>query len=515
MGKIGGEAEGPGAFFRVSREAMKADSLGRLYVLDQGDRAVTRWRQAATAVMLGLLVNCVHQRTGPVRISDTQLADSVIRRCLAPQADRQAIVADNEPSVAANGKDAKHLVAAWQTQGGGRSVVQSAVSHDGGATWSGPRAVPINACAGGPVAEAGRASDPWVSIGPDGRTYVAGIAWEPDPDGGPDLQSAVVVATSTDGGLTWGPARVAARGVSARVWHDNVAVTADPTRPHTVHLVTTRYDETDARARYGPVGYTVSRDGGTTWEPIRTITPEVDRSRISAPGIVADPRTGVLYLVYYRVEPPERVVGVRRSDDGGMTWTAEMTVTPHTRGVRPQLDPLEGRERPLADDIIRAAVSPETGTVFLTFADARREPGGRIGVYMTWSADGRTWASPVAVSDDSAETAWLPAVAASGSEVGVVYLSARLDRSRTGMAPVTVELRRYRLVGDILVFARADTVDRANYAWPGDYQGLVASGRSFVAVYGRSTLGATEPFPAPEDDPRRTDPSDIFAAVIR
>lgn len=449
-------------------------------------------------------------RDAPVRLSDHTRANDAIRGCLVPADGAAPIWADNEPAAAVNPRNPRHLVAAWQTNGGGRSAFQTAVSTDGGATWSGPQGLAINACAGGPVAEAGRASDPWVTIGADGRVYVAGIAWQGNPAGGPDLQSVIVVVSSADLGRTWDAPRIAARGAPGRIWHDNVAITADPARPGMVHLVTTRYDQADSATRYGPAAYTVSRDGGTTWDPIRPITPLVNRGRISAPVIVADPRSGVLFLVYYRAERPDRVIGVRRSDDGGRTWSEESIVTRHVPGTQPQLDPLEGEDRPLADDIIHAATNPATGALVLAWADARREPRGRLAVWAAVSPDGRTWPVPVAVSDSSAETAWLPAVAVTDGVAGVLYLSGMMERSTSGLAPVTVLLRRFRLAGGGLHPVGTDTLDRANYAWPGDYHTLLAAAGRFRAVYGRGTLGASERFPPPDGDPRRTDPSDIY-----
>ncbi len=451
------------------------------------------------------------QTATPVLISDHTRADSAVERCLAGSPGQPAAWADNEPSAVAHPSNGRHLLAAWQTNGGGRSVIQSAVSEDGGATWSAPRAMPVNRCAGGPVEQAARASDPWVTIAPDGRAYVAGIAWQPNPGGGPDLESVIVVSGSSDGGRTWGAPTVAARGSGGLVWHDNVAITADPVRPGTVHLVTTRYERVDSVTRYGPVGYTVSKDGGVTWAPIRTITPNVNRGRMSAPVIAADSRRGVLYLAYYRAERPDRVIGVRRSEDGGETWGPEVTVTPHTPGTQPQLEPLEGKDRPLADDIIRPAIDPRTGTLVLAYADARQDPRGRLGVSLVWTHDGRTWSEPVSVSDDGPETAWLPAVAVADGTVGVLFLSALMARTDSGLAPVTVHLRRFRVVGSSLTPLGSDTLDRANYAWPGDYQALVAVGRGFRAIYARSTLGPGERFPPSEGDPRRANPSDIYS----
>jgi hypothetical protein len=295
--------------------------------------------------------------------------------------------------------------------------------------------------------------------------------------------------------------------------HDNVGLTADPTRPGHLYVATTRYQQVDSSS-YGPVAMSRSTDGGRTWEPLRTVTPDVRGERISAPQVVVDPRNGVLYLGYYRARRGEAVVGVRRSNDGGLTWGEESVAAPFVRGAREELNPLTGRRAPLAGDIVQLAVDPADGAVFVAYADARLDPGGRLGVSLVWSADGRSWSAPIAVSEPGGLTAWLPGVAVRDREVGVLHLSADLTRTDTGLAPVTVHHTRFRRSGAgtaSLVSIARTVVDRANYAWPGDYHALVATRSGFRAIYARSTLGVTERFPPGDRDPRTANSSDIFA----
>jgi hypothetical protein len=112
--------------------------------------------------------------------------------------------AEVESHLAINPSNPNHLVAAWQqdrlSDGGARGLA-TAVSVDGGATWSTPAASPFTQCAGGAFA---RASDPWVAV--SGPTVLQiGIAFT-----GAALavgaRSAVLVSRSTDGGASWGPA---------------------------------------------------------------------------------------------------------------------------------------------------------------------------------------------------------------------------------------------------------------------------------------------------------------------
>src|SRR4051812_12449705 len=98
-----------------------------------------------------------------------------------------------EPSLAADPRHPQRLYAVWQqdrnVRAGARGIVV-ARSADGGRTWK-RNVVPVGICAG----QSGRtwpfASDPWVSVGGDGRVYVA------------TLGPAIAVVSSGDGGRTW------------------------------------------------------------------------------------------------------------------------------------------------------------------------------------------------------------------------------------------------------------------------------------------------------------------------
>src|SRR5689334_18530562 len=103
----------------------------------------------------------------PIAIS-SHPTDPKIVRCLGRE-HNPPIFKDSEPSAAVDPGDERHLLVGWQTSNPAGSVIQTSASFDGGRTWSAPLAVPINACAGGPVPDAERASDPWVAIGRDGR----------------------------------------------------------------------------------------------------------------------------------------------------------------------------------------------------------------------------------------------------------------------------------------------------------------------------------------------------------
>ena len=90
--------------------------------------------------------------------------------------------AEVEPFVAVDPASASHLIGVFQqdrwSNGGARGLT-TAVSADGGSTWKEPAAPHFSVCAGGTAANGGaydRSSDPWVSIGPDGRAYQVSLS---------------------------------------------------------------------------------------------------------------------------------------------------------------------------------------------------------------------------------------------------------------------------------------------------------------------------------------------------
>src|SRR6266550_1704595 len=111
--------------------------------------------------------------------------------------------AEVEPYVAVNPHLAGNVVGVWQqdrwSDGGAHGLV-AGFSFDGGATW-GETTLPFSACAGGLGYE--RASDPWVSFGPDGTAYTVSISFNASNN-----NNAVAAATSTNGGKTWRNLRV-------------------------------------------------------------------------------------------------------------------------------------------------------------------------------------------------------------------------------------------------------------------------------------------------------------------
>src|SRR5207249_11909873 len=92
-----------------------------------------------------------------------------------------------EPTLAVDPSNANVLVGAWQqdrwNDGGSRGLV-SANSTDGGTTWTVNSNTKSTVCTGGTAANGGnyeRASDPWVTISPNGTAFLMSLSVDTNP----------------------------------------------------------------------------------------------------------------------------------------------------------------------------------------------------------------------------------------------------------------------------------------------------------------------------------------------
>src|SRR3954454_8909824 len=124
----------------------------------------------ARAIAIGVLlaVAAVAQRGAPpiVPVSAESPWDPTCNQGQTGRNFRNGVV---EPWIAVDPRNPLHLIGAWQQDRwshGGASALVAASSCDAGRTWT--RSTPaVSACAY-PNTRFTRASDPWVSISPDG-----------------------------------------------------------------------------------------------------------------------------------------------------------------------------------------------------------------------------------------------------------------------------------------------------------------------------------------------------------
>jgi hypothetical protein len=167
--------------------------------------------------------------------------------------------------------------------------------------------------------------EPYIAVSTDGSRVVAG--WMNSPG---LRKMEIQVATSSDGGATWGPP-VTLPHIDPDYNSADVSVAFD--RTGTVHL--TYIDLTGTGEAYSVTGgvvlYTYSEDNGATWatpSTVRTAAPP--EMAIDRPWVVVDrsggPRDGWVYvtsMTYGLIDRARtRHVYVQHSPDRGKTWSA-------------------------------------------------------------------------------------------------------------------------------------------------------------------------------------------------
>src|SRR5262245_2003046 len=277
--------------------------------LGRGRMRRIRTISVAAVAAIGMLVGAPAYAKAQVQLvsGPSPYEDCTVRLLPGEVAYRNAEV---EPWIAVDPSDPRHLVGVWQqdrTTSGGAKGLMAASSFDRGRTWH-RMTLPMNACApGGPDLE--RASDPWVSIGPDGIVYAASLSWNPFGD----HRRGIAVATSVDGGLSWNAPRII-HARRTRVFDDKEAITADPTRPGFAYATWTAF-------RPSSVSILFSRtvDGGAAWTRARAIYNTDEIPLVSQ--VLVDPR-GTLYdfvsVAHSNGSNWEKVI---ISHDAGTTWS--------------------------------------------------------------------------------------------------------------------------------------------------------------------------------------------------
>ena len=364
--------------------------------------------------------------------------------CSAGQEGTLYTNAEVEPWVTANPRNSRNLIAVWQQDrwsNGGSQGNLTGVSFDRGESWTRPTPPPFSNCAGGNAANGGdydRASDPWVSFGPDGSAHQISLSVSAD-----QVTSAILVSTSRDGGRTWGPITTLQRNDTATLFNDKESITADPTNSRFVYAVWDRLQvQTPANPASPFSGDTLfarSTDGGRTWEPTRTILDFPDNSRILTLGnqivVLGD---GTLVNVMDLIQQGLPLVAVQRSTDKGATWSQPIIVdilfSSATQnqggGVSGVVDPSDLHPVRTGDILPEAAADPRKGsdTLHIVWQDIRFTLAAPLPIFndqivLSSSTDGGlNWSDPRRVSSNKLTQAFTGSVDVNDrGRIGVTY----------------------------------------------------------------------------------------------
>lgn len=268
-----------------------------------------------------------------------------------------------EPSLAVDPKDPEHLILGVIDYNFPGITTYNTI--DGGATWEGPYQVKY------PSNDLGAAGDPVIAFDRQGNAYAASISIDEEEfvvgnAVGSAAVSAIPIATSSDGGFTWSEPVGAAR--------DHIA---------------TRSLGSD-------------EEGRPTYE---LSLPFLDKPWMTVGPSSSNPAQDVIYVTYtkfvtrynvfflFGVEPflgipvTETSIEMVRSEDGGLTWSAPISVSPivlSTQGEDAPKRVVQGSQ---------PAVAPD-GTLYVAWVDGTDDDSfkGRAEIYAARSKDnGRTF----------------------------------------------------------------------------------------------------------------------------
>jgi hypothetical protein len=355
--------------------------------------------------------------------------------------------AEVESFVAVNPARPSNVIGVFQQDrwsNGGAHGLLTAYSTDGGGTWANSFP-PLSDCAGGNSTNGGdypRSSDPWVSIGPDGRAYQVSISFTAN-----EVTSAVLASTSANGGVTWSNPATIKRDVSSVPgvgFNDKESVTADPAKPGTAYVVWDRSQFPSDSATLkglehsfafrGAPYFSKTTDGGRTWSaPL-----QMSSQNISSIGnqIVVEPDGTLIDVFLYSKgsgfdQPNQTLEGLVRSTDGGAHWSPPIQIADNT--TVNDVDPNTGFPLRTGADvgggIPDVAVDPGSGKLYVVFEDSRFS-GTHNDIAMSSSTDeGKTWTAPVKVNQTPVSVlAFTPSVdVLPNGTVGVSYYDFRND----------------------------------------------------------------------------------------
>lgn len=440
----------------------------------------------------------------PVRVS----GPSPFAACTIGGPGVNYVNAEVEPWVAVNPANPSNVVGAWQqdrwSNGGAHGLV-AGYSFDGGQTWRQVN-LPFSACAGGLGYE--RASDPWVSFGPDGTAYTVSISFNQSNN-----DNAVAAAVSKDGGQTWTDLSVliADNEPSTQFFNDKESVTADPMKAGVAYAVWDRleqpnsnpYADLHAQAYRGPTMFSKTVNGGKTWSSPVQIVPVPSRQQTIGNQIVVDRQNGTLYDFFDLITPPQQPspykVAFIKSTDGGATWSAPRVIADlETVAV---VDPNTGEALRTGDIIPEPAIDAATGQLYVVWQDARFNGGNYDEIAISTSTDGgASWSAPQRVNTPTGRLAFNPSVHinAAGS-VAVTYYDIRnLTAGNTATLPtdywMTTSTDGGKTFGNETHLAGSFDMKTAPVAegyFIGDYAGLDSRGTAFLPFFVQTNSGNT------------------------
>lgn len=409
-----------------------------------------------------------------------------------------------EPWLAVNPTDPLNVVGTWQQDrysGGAAKGSSVGVSTDGGHTFTQIAVPGLTKCTGGTVFE--RSSDPWLSFSPDGTLFAMSLV-ETKLASGVNNPNGMAVSRSEDKGSTWSPPTFVIYDTDPTKFNDKNSLTADPTNSAYAYAIWDRLDAPigtgslssgeNASGYRGPTWFARTVDGGITWEPARQIFAPGNNDQTIGNQIVVLPN-GTLLDVFTLIHNDNKMkvkglsVAVISSTDHGATWSKTPTIISTVNDV-PIVDPDTGAAVRSGDDLAEVAVDRSSGNVSVVWQDGRFSGKGEV-TFSQSTNGGTSWSAPVRIGAVPGVQSFTPGVAvASDGTVGVSYYDFR-NNVLGGGATTDLWLAHCHsscTSGASWTSTHAygpfnlENAPVARGYFLGDYQGIVATGQSFMLL---------------------------------
>jgi hypothetical protein len=432
--------------------------------------------------------------------------------------------AEEEPWVDVNPTNPLNLIAVWQqdrwSDGGAHGLV-TGVSHDGGLTWT--RTFPhFSTCAGGTAQNGGdfdRASDPWVSFGPDGTAYQVALTINVNNN-----VNAVLASRSTNGGDTWSEPWTIIRDSGERdvayAFNDKESVTADALTPGYAYAAWDRFVTPSGTSRESieglihsasfrqPIWFSRTTDGGVTWEPARNIYDQSEFTGTIGSQILVAKNGDVLdffnaFSIHKNADGSRgEWMSVIRSSDKGVSWTKKATKIAPSR-ERVAFDPDTGRNIRAEGGLPEVAIDRASGAIYVVWQDASFSGVDEIAFSMS-TDNGQTWSMPIRInqtprsSTAANQQAFVPGIHVTpNGTVAVTYYDFRNNDASPGVPtdywivhchgnctnPASWTGNESRLTTTSFDIEQAPAARGPFGYFLGEYEGLTNIGNSFFPVF--------------------------------
>ena len=372
---------------------------------------------------------------GNAIVDDTSLEYADGSVCYSPQ---------NEQNIVINPKDPKNIVtSANEYRTGGAAAYWT---KNGGSTWNDVLIDGFTGPTGGKGAFKNftDAGDPVLAFAPDGRLYLAEMVFT---RGIVPAYSGIAVASSSDGGETWGAPGMIDYQATRNVFLDKEWMTVGP--DGTVYVTWTEFQLGAKGAGYkaSPIHFSRSTTDGKTWSAPKPVSDSPHPYNQGSQPVVAN--DGTVYVAYesgsVATDYATDALVVARSTNRGTTWTNVEVARVYDDFDCYPIN-IDGRQT-LTSEQFRLnsypsiAYDPTNGKLAIVWAD--NQGSGTCGqggteftgttsnqVKLVTSTNGTTWSPVKRITTDSPDKAF-PAVGANAGRIVVGYFTRAYSPSAT------------------------------------------------------------------------------------